>query len=146
MTTEPESENFHFLEDHPDEDGDKFLKRRLSYMLDQFSYQRLSGCSVEELNNQIEYYNLVLKDTYKNFTNSDFDFAEDPEMYEFIAGEELDLHEPLTSAQRMQIASVASKINANFDKAREDARDKKYERLSLIMDSIPVLNRLKRQS
>ena len=143
MATSPTPERFHFLHEDPEEDGDEFLESRLSYILDRFSYDKLSGCSVDELNNQIELYNVLMKDTREKFLNPDFAFAEEPGLYEYMTGEELEFYEPLTPSQRKQIASVASEVNMNFDKAREDARDRKYERLSMLLNSIPVINRLK---
>lgn len=113
-------------------------------MRERFSYERLSGCSKEELNNQVNYYNEILRDTYEHFGNEDSIFTADPEVYEYVSGEEADFYKPLNSDQEMQIVSVAGEIHMNFDKAWEDAKDRKYKRLNLLANSLPLLNRLQR--
>ncbi|WP_139171327.1 hypothetical protein [Natronorubrum texcoconense] len=144
MSIEQESGEFHFIERGTNESADEFLKRRLLHIENRFSYERLSGCSIEELDAQRQQYNFYLENMRSRFASPDFIFADDVDMYKELVGKEVELYDSLSSDQRMQIQSVAGKVHINFDKALEDARDRKFQRLSMAMDSIPVLNQLKK--
>lgn len=137
-----ENNEFHFLEIDKDMTADEFLEKRLSYMLEHFSYDELSGLPVEDLNEQIGFYNDLIEDTRRQFMNPDSIYADKPVLAEWATGEEQDRYDPLTEEQNKQIRSVSNKISRNFAKAREDAQDRKANRLATLMGSIPVLSRL----
>ena len=145
MSDEDLAENFHFLEEGTKETGNEFLRQRLTYLQEYFSYSELSGLSAGELERQHKLFKIMVEKTKLRYANPDFVFSDELEVYESLIDEELDLYEPLSEEQRMQIVSAINKINRNFDKAREDARDKKFERLSKVVSSVPFLNRVQRK-
>ena len=129
MTDGIEGIEFHFLNRDPGMTGSEFLKKQLSFMLDHFSYEKLSGLSIDGLSEKIIYYNSLRDHLYNRFTNPDSIWA-DPEFAACVTDGEYDLYEPLTENQRMEIIRVCDQISGNFDKAREDTQDRKAARIA----------------
>ena len=141
MTVGKEDIEFEFLDEEKDVTAGDFLKRRLTFMLTHFSYEQLSGLSIDGLNKKIEYYNLLLDQMSRQFTNPESVWA-DPAFAACVTDGEYDLYEPLTENQQMEILRVADQISGNFDKAREDAQDRRFERLGTLVSSIPLMGRI----
>lgn len=126
---------FHFLDQESEMSGEEFLKSNLSFMLDHFSYENLSGLSVSELNKKIDYYNFIRENIYASYLDSESMWAEPGFKAIALDGED-HLYEPLTKSQRMEIIRVCDQIRGNFDKAYEDAKDRKFSRIKSIINSI----------
>lgn len=77
--------------------------------------------------------------TRNKFMHEDFVFSDNLAAYEGMIGEEVDLYKPLTTEQENQIEVTKRRIERNFDKAFEDARDKRFQRLANILGSLPGL-------
>lgn len=108
-----------------------------------FSYENLTGLSEEGLNGEIGYYNDLINDLYSHFANKEFTFAEHLDSYEALIGEEVDIYEPLSQEQSKQITETTRKVKRNFDKAHEDFRDTRIERIGYFLSSVPGLRRLR---
>jgi hypothetical protein len=142
MDREEEQNDSQFLGTPNDETADGFLERRLAFIEEHFSYEELTGLSIDELENQRKSYNDYLNSVYSRFTHEDFVFADDLETYNAITDSEEQLFAPLSEPQQRQILATTEKIHRNFDKAYQDAKDRKVNRIASIMSSIPVVRRL----
>jgi hypothetical protein len=139
---EPGDGTFRFIdEEQSNQTADEFLKTRVTMMREHFSYERLSGCSLKEINSQIEYFNRLYKDTHRQF-GSDEDIVS---LWEYALDSELDLYEPMSHEQKLQLKKVFHEVGMNFDKAAEEARDRNANRLSTLVSAIPGLRRLTAQ-
>ena len=133
---------FVFLDKPSDETADEFLKRRLSHLESHFSYEYLSALSEERLEEEIQYYNDHIKEIRSHFMDEDSVYVENPELYESIVGESLDLYEPMTQPQLRQYRETTTKVKSNFDKAYQDWKDRRINRITTIFNSVPLLRRL----
>jgi hypothetical protein len=138
MSAKPIKERAHFLDKPEDETADGFLKRRLSFIEDEFSEEELSGLPPEALREQRGVYNAIMRITFGRFAREEFMFSEDLELYENIIGEEVDLYEPLTTEQKNEIYFTRKRVKKNFEKAYAEARERKYDRITKVIHAIPI--------
>ena len=128
----------HFLDKPSDETADEFLKRNLTFVEEEFSYEELSGLPMEELDRQRRTCNAFFRVIRGKFMHEEFIFADDPEGYEFLFGEPLDMYEPLSDKQENQIYITEKRVQRNFARAYSEARERKHERLTKLIEAFPI--------
>jgi hypothetical protein len=138
MAMPTEGVEAHFLDTPSDETADEFLKRNLAFVEEEFAYEELSGLPMEELDRQIQACNAFFRVIRGNFVHENFIFADDPEGYEIFFGEPLDMYGPLTDEQENQIYITEKRVQRNFARAYSEARERKYERLTKLIEAFPI--------
>jgi hypothetical protein len=139
MTHGIRREEAHFLNEPEYDIADEFLQRRLEFIEEHFAYERISGLSKAGLHQERDTYQAILTVTKNHF--SDFTYADDP-LLDLMREEEMDgKFKPLTGKQQNQIELTKSVVHRNFDKAFEDAKNRRFERISNLFSSIPAIGR-----
>ncbi|GAA3861561.1 hypothetical protein [Haloarcula argentinensis] len=139
MTEGNSREETHFLNEPENESADEFLQRRLEFIEEHFAYERLCGLSKDGLREELDTYQAMLTVTKNRFSN--FKYSDDPLLYAVWAENMDEQFEPLTAEQENQIEVTDSIVHRNFDKAIEDAKNRRFERISNLLSSIPGVGR-----